>query len=161
MYLSNQIGVSILKLIVTIGLIAVFFMWPLSVMAENRNIKILTLNYGFKEAIEFCQYKHHGSYTIVSEAYESWYLENRDEIEKAHQELEKEAAEDPIKEAKLPQLEPYARGMYRKSYMELSNEESALMCFDKETILELFDYIDEYITNQNSRMHDSGDENGY
>jgi len=112
---------------------------PGSINAENSNFEKVVNNYQFKEMIDYCKYKHHGSYENITNEYNHWYSDNEQSIELGLKDLEKEAATDPIKAKKLPMFETYVRSRFQQVLLELPSEESAPMCFFENVARSMFD----------------------
>jgi len=102
---------------------------PASINAENSNFEKVVNNYQFKEMINYCTYKHHGSYENITSEYNHWYSDNKQSIELGLTNLEKEAKADPIKAKKLPLFEAYVRSQFQPILLELPAEQSAPLCF--------------------------------
>jgi len=111
---------------------------PLSASAE-ADIRIAFLMYGYMEAVEFCTYRHHGSYDVIAPSYERWRKDNDPGIEAAFMQLEQEAAVNPVKAKKLVTLETSIRSSFQKDFLEMPAEQSAPMCFTEIGFLERFD----------------------
>lgn len=128
-----------LKSTIFLAIIVVISLKPILTYAGDSPADIVILNYGFKEAIEFCSYKHHGSYSNISTDYQNWYSKNKSRIEGAQKALEKEASTDPVKAKKLPMFEQYARGSFQKTYIEMSDKDSAMLCFTENAFSQMFE----------------------
>jgi hypothetical protein len=111
---------------------------PLSASAE-ADIRIGFLMYGYMEAVEFCTYRHHGSYDVIAPAYERWHQDNDRGIKAAFIQLEQEAAVNPVKAKKLATLETSIRSSFQKDFLEMPAEQTAGMCFTEDGFLERFD----------------------
>lgn len=126
-----------LRVLVLFAALSVFA--PITVLSEPHPIELVVLNHGYSEVVDLCTFKHHGSYDVVAPAYSEWYTANKEAINLAQKALEEEAADDPIKAKKLPQVERFSREQFRQLFLKIPAEETALLCFDKDVFLQMFD----------------------
>jgi hypothetical protein len=107
--------------------------------AEAGEIQMAFLKYGYTEAVELCKDKYNDSSSVIAKSYEEWLKNNKTEIDAAFKQLEQEAAVDPVKAKKLPTLESYVRGLFKKEFLDMSAEETAPICLTEKGYLEKYD----------------------